>query len=54
MTSKRYSILGWLAWKIASRVAKRKLTANRSKLIALALLAAVIAAGLALAANDDE
>jgi hypothetical protein len=54
MTSKRYSLLGWLVWRIASRVAKRKLRANRSKLFALATIALVVVVGFALAASDDQ
>ena len=54
MTSKRYSLLGWLVWRIASRVAKRELAANRSKAVALATIVLVVVAGFALAANDDD
>jgi hypothetical protein len=53
MTSKRYSLLGWLVWRIASRVAKRKLAHNRSKLVAIATIILVVIAGFALAAGDD-
>ena len=54
MTSKRYSLLGWLVWRIASRVAKRKLARNHSKLLALATIALVVVAGFVLAANDQD
>jgi hypothetical protein len=54
MSSKGYSALGWIVWQIGSRVAKRKLGQNRSKLIAAGVVAAVVAAGIALASGDDE
>ena len=54
MSSKSYTALGWIVWQIGSRVAKRKLSQNRSKLVAAGVVAAVVAAGIALASNDDE
>ena len=54
MSSKGYTVLGWVVWQIGSRVAKRKLGQNRSKLIAASVVAAVVAAGIALASSDDE
>ena len=45
-TTKGYTVLGWLAWQIISRVAKRKLAQNKVKLGAAATVFAVIAAGL--------
>jgi hypothetical protein len=50
MISKRYSMLGWLVW----RLAKWELTRNRSKLLALASIVLVVIAGFALAASDDD
>jgi hypothetical protein len=54
MSSKGYTALGWIVWQIGSRVAKRKLGQSRSKLIAAGAVAAVVAAGIALASGDDE
>ena len=54
MSSKSYTALGWIVWQVGSRVAKRKLGQNRSKLIAAGVVAAVIAAGVAFAASDDD
>jgi hypothetical protein len=54
VSSKGYTALGWIVWQIGSRVAKRKLGQNRSKLIAAGVIAAVVAAGIALASGDDE
>ena len=49
MSTRGYTILGWLVWQVATRVAKRKLAENRVKLgaaavAALALVGGVIAA----------
>ncbi len=46
MTTRSYTVLGWLAWQVISRVAKRKIAQNRVKLGAAATVFAVIAAGL--------
>jgi len=54
MSSKSYTALGWIVWQIGSRVAKRKLARNRSKLVAAGVVAAVVAAGIALASGDDD
>ena len=49
MSSKGYTILGWLVWQIGSRVAKRKLAQNRAKVGAAAVVLLVLIAGLAAA-----
>jgi len=54
MTSRGYTVLGWLVWQIGSRVAKRKIAQNRSKLGAVAVIVAVVIAGVVLAAGDDD
>jgi hypothetical protein len=54
VSSKGYTVLGWIVWKIGTRVAKRKIGQNRSKLIAAGAVAAVVVAGIALASGDDE
>lgn len=46
MTTKGYTVLGWLAWQVISRVARRKLEQNKVKLGAAATVLAVLAAGL--------
>lgn len=46
MTTKSYTVLGWLAWQVISRVAKRKLAQNKVKIGAAATVFAVIAAGV--------
>jgi hypothetical protein len=49
MTTRGYTVLGWIVWQFASRIVKRKIAENRVKLgavgvVALALIGGVIAA----------
>jgi hypothetical protein len=56
MGSKGYTVLGWLVWQIATRVAKRKMAQNKVKIGAAATVFAVLVAGLLAAkasAGDD-
>ncbi len=55
-TTRGYTVLGWLAWQIISRVAKRKLAQNKVKIGAAATVFAVIAAGIlaARASSGDD
>jgi hypothetical protein len=53
VTSRRHSVLGWLAWQIGKRVAKRKVTRRRSKLAPIAVIVAVVLAGFWLKAGDE-
>jgi hypothetical protein len=46
MGTRSYTVLGWLAWQIISRVARRKIEQNKVKLGAAATVFAVIAAGI--------
>ena len=52
--TKGYTVLGWAVWQIASRVAKRKMAQNRVKLGAIAIIAMVLAAGVAAAKAGAE
>ena len=54
MSSRGYTVLGWITWKIANRVVRRKLHANRSKVAAIAVIVGVIWAGIALAGHEDD
>lgn len=45
-TSRGYTVLGWLAWQVITRVAKRKMTQNKVKIGAAATVFAVLAAGV--------
>jgi len=42
---RRYTILGWLAWQIGSRAARRKLAKSRLKLAAVAVATLALVAG---------
>ena len=46
MSSKGYTVLGWIAWQVATRVAKRKMAQNKVKLGAAATVLLVLAAGV--------
>jgi hypothetical protein len=46
MTTKGYTLLGWIVWQIASRVAKRKMAQNRVKLGAAGVVALVLVGGV--------
>jgi hypothetical protein len=54
MTSNAYTILGWVAWQIGSRVIKRKMSENRVKLGAAGVVAAVLVVVAARAASDSD
>ncbi len=53
MTTKSYTVLGWLVWQVASRVAKRKARQNRAKLGAAGVIALVVLGGI-LAARGER
>jgi hypothetical protein len=46
MTTKGYTVLGWLAWQLLSRIAKDKIGQNKVKIGAAATVFAVVGAGL--------
>lgn len=54
MNSRSYSILGWVVWQVGSRVAKRKMTQNRTKLGAVGVIALVLVGGVLAARGDSE
>lgn len=45
MSTKGYTVLGWLVWQVGKRVARRKLAENRVKMGAAAVVGAVVVAG---------
>jgi hypothetical protein len=53
VSSKGYTVLGWIVWQIASRVAKRKIAQNRVKLGAAAAVVLVLVAGVAAARSGE-
>jgi hypothetical protein len=52
--TKGYTVLGWVVWQVASRVAKRKIAQNRVKLGAAGVVLLVLVAGLAAAKSGDD
>jgi predicted PurR-regulated permease PerM len=46
MTTRGYTVLGWLAWQVLKRVVKPKITENKVKIGAAATVFAVLAAGV--------
>jgi hypothetical protein len=56
MTTRLYTLLGWMAWQGFLIVARRKLGSNKGKLGAAATVLLVLVAGLAAAkaAGGDE
>jgi hypothetical protein len=55
MSTRGYTVLGWITWQVATRVAKRKMSQNKVKLGAAATVLGVLVAGvLAAKANTGE
>jgi hypothetical protein len=52
--TKGYTILGWIVWQIASRVAKRKMAQNRVKLGAVGVIALVLVGGVIAAKSSGD
>jgi hypothetical protein len=56
VSSKGYTVLGWIVYQVATRFLKRRMAQNKVKLGAVATVALVLVAGLAAAkaaAGDD-
>jgi hypothetical protein len=54
MNSKGYTVLGWVVWQVVSRVAKRKVKQNRTKVGAAAAVLLVLVLGLAAARSSSD
>ena len=54
MSSKSYTVLGWVVWQIASRVAKKKIRQNRTKVGAAAAVLLVLVLGVAAARSNAD
>lgn len=54
MSSKGYTVLGWVVWQIASRVARRKIRQNRTKVGAAAVVFLVLVLGVAAARSSSD
>jgi hypothetical protein len=46
MSSKGYTVIGWIVWQIGKRIAARKMAQNRVKLGAAGLVALVLIGGV--------
>jgi hypothetical protein len=49
VSSKGYTVLGWIVYQVATRFLKRRMAQNKVKLGAVATVALVLVAGLAAA-----
>jgi hypothetical protein len=49
-----YTVLGWVIWQIASRVAKKKIRQNRMKLGAVGVIALVLVGGVIAARSGSD
>jgi hypothetical protein len=57
MSTRGYTVIGWVVWQIGSRVAKRKIAQNRVKLGAAGVVVLVLIGGVAAAkagASGDD
>jgi hypothetical protein len=49
MSTKGYTVIGWIVWQVGSRVAKKKIAQNRVKLGAAGVVVLVLLGGVAAA-----
>jgi hypothetical protein len=49
MSTKGYTVIGWIVWQIGSRVAKKKIAQNRVKIGAAGVVLLVLVGGVAAA-----
>lgn len=54
MGTRGYTVLGWVVWQVASRVAKKKIQQNRRKLGAVGVIALVLAGGVLAARSASQ
>ena len=54
MSGKGYTVLGFVVWKIGSRIAKKKIAQNRVKLGAVGVVALVLIGGVAAAKSGSS
>ena len=54
MNSKSYTVLGWIVWQVGSRVAKRKMAQNRTKIGAAGVIGLVVVGGILAARSEDD
>ncbi|HEY1358747.1 MAG TPA: hypothetical protein VGF21_10615 [Thermoleophilaceae bacterium] len=53
MTTRGYTVLGWIVWQLGSRLAKQKMGQNRGKLGAAGVVALVVVGGILAARAGD-
>ena len=54
MTTRGYTLLGWIVWQVGSRLAKMKMAQNRVKLGAAGVVLLVVLGGIMAARSGDE
>jgi hypothetical protein len=54
MSTRGYTVLGWLAWQVLKRVVPTAIAQNRVKIGAAATVAAVIGAGIVAARASGD
>jgi hypothetical protein len=54
MSTTGYTVLGWIVWQIASRVAKKKIAQNRMKIGAAGVVLLVLLGGVAAARAGES
>ena len=54
MSTRGYTILGWIVWQLASRVAKYEMTKTRTKAGAVGVIALVLVGGILAARGDSD
>jgi hypothetical protein len=54
MTRNGYTVLGWIVWQLASRIAKYKLAENRVKIGAAGVVLLALVAGVAAAKSGSD
>jgi hypothetical protein len=53
VSTKGYTLLGWIVWQVGTRLMKRQIAKNRVKLGAAAVVALVLVAGVAAARSGE-
>ena len=54
MTTRGYTVLGWIVWQLGSRLAKWKMGQNRLKLGAAGIVALVVLGGIVAARSGGD
>ena len=54
MTTRGYTVLGWIVWQIGSRLAKQSMAQNKVKLGAAGIVALVVLGGIIAARAGGE